>query len=124
MPAIDMLLVRGNHDKRAGDPGPEIDIRCVDGAGRRAAIRVHAQAGRVGRRLRRSAATCIPAARLTGPGREIERLPCFWVGARTMVLPAFGEFTGVAPTSTAEPGDRVWVIAADIVMRVKCDRNH
>ena len=29
--AIEMLLVRGNHDKRAGDPGPEIDIRCVDG---------------------------------------------------------------------------------------------
>src|SRR5215204_7606995 len=28
---IEMLLVRGNHDVRAGDPGPEIDIACVDG---------------------------------------------------------------------------------------------
>src|SRR5919112_564293 len=29
--AVDMVIVRGNHDARAGDPGPEIDIRCVDG---------------------------------------------------------------------------------------------
>src|SRR4030095_14817590 len=29
--AIEMLLVRGNHDVRAGDPGPEIDVTCVDG---------------------------------------------------------------------------------------------
>ena len=29
--SVDMLLVRGNHDKRAGDPGPEFDMECVVG---------------------------------------------------------------------------------------------
>jgi hypothetical protein len=34
-----------------------------------------------------------------------------------MVLPAFGEFTGVADIA-AEPGDRVWVIADGAVLSV------
>jgi len=34
-----------------------------------------------------------------------------------MVLPAFGEFTGVAEID-AQPGDRVWVIADGVVTRV------
>jgi len=34
-----------------------------------------------------------------------------------MVLPAFGEFTGVAEIEV-EPGDRVWVIADGVVVNV------
>jgi len=113
---VDMVLVRGNHDKRAGDPGPEIDIRCVDGplveppfafTHKPAAL----DAGYV------ICGHVHPAARLTGLGRETARLPCFWAGARTMVLPAFGEFTGVADIE-AEHGDRVWVIAEHAVLLV------
>jgi uncharacterized protein len=107
--AVDMVLVRGNHDKRAGDPGPEIDIRCVDGpVVEPPFVFTHKPAesdlGYV------VCGHVHPAARLTGAGRESARLPCFWAGARTMVLPAFGEFTGVADIAV-EPDDRVWVIA-------------
>jgi DNA ligase-associated metallophosphoesterase len=114
--SVDMLLVRGNHDRHAGDPGPEIDIRCVDApVAEPPFVFAHkptvADAGYV------LAGHVHPAARLTGAGRESVRLPCFWVRPRVMVLPAFGEFTGVAEIE-AEPGDRVWVIADGAVIRV------
>ena len=45
------------------------------------------------------------------------RLPCFWFGTSLGVLPAFGDFTGLADVDPA-PSDQVWVIAGDQVMRV------
>lgn len=114
--AIDMVLVRGNHDKRAGDPGPEIDIRPVDGPVTEPPfVLTHKPA--VSDRGYVICGHVHPAARLTGPGRESVRLPCFWAQSRTMVLPGFGEFTGVADIE-AEPGDRVWVIADGAVLDV------
>jgi len=113
---IDMLVVRGNHDKRAGDPGPEIDIRCVDGPIPEAPF-VFTHKPAVSDDGYVICGHVHPAARLTGPGRETVRLPCFWARPRTMVLPAFGEFTGVAEVE-AGPGDRVWVIADRTVVDV------
>ena len=114
--SIDMTLVRGNHDTHAGDPGPEIDMRCVDAPlGEPPFVFTHKPAvsddGYV------ISGHLHPAARLTGLGHESVRLPCFWAQARTMVLPAFGEFTGVAEID-AQPGDRVWVIADGAVLSV------
>jgi len=114
--SIDMVLVRGNHDKRAGDPGPDVEIRCADAPVSEAPfVFTHkpavSDAGYV------ICGHVHPAARLTGPGRETVRLPCFWARPRTMVLPAFGEFTGVAEIDV-ESGDRVWVIADGSVVGV------
>jgi len=111
-----MLLVRGNHDKRAGDPGPEIDMRCVDGPVAESPF-VFTHKPAVSDNGYVICGHVHPAARLTGPGRESVRLPCFWAQSRTMVLPAFGEFTGVAEID-AQPGDRVWVIADGAVVGV------
>ena len=112
--AIEMLLVRGNHDARAGDPGPEIDIACVDGpVVEPPFVFTHKPAvsddGYV------LCGHIHPGARLTGPGRERAWLPCFWFGQRTAVLPAFGEFTGLGDIA-AQPGDRVWVVAEGAVV--------
>ena len=114
--SIDMLLVRGNHDARAGDPGPEFDIACVDGPivdgpfvfTHKPAV---SDAGYV------ICGHVHPGARLTGPGRESAWLPCFWFGSRKAVLPAFGEFTGLGDI-IAEPGDRVYVIADHVVLNI------
>jgi DNA ligase-associated metallophosphoesterase len=114
--SVDMLLVRGNHDKHAGDPGPEIDIRCVDAPVAEPPF-VFAHKPTVSDAGYVLAGHVHPAARLTGVGRESVRLPCFWVRPRLMVLAAFGEFTGVAEIE-AEAGDRVWVIADGAVIRV------
>jgi uncharacterized protein len=58
-----------------------------------------------------------PVVVLTGRARQKVRLPCFAVGPRRMILPAFGSFTGGA---TAPPAakDRVFVVADDQVVEV------
>lgn len=114
--SVDMILVRGNHDRRAGDPPSELAITCVDAPMHeppfafahhpRAIDDAYVLAGHVH-----------PGARLTGSGRDRARLPCFWFGEKIGVLPAFGDFTGLADAEPAPP-DRVWVIAGNAVLRV------
>jgi metallophosphoesterase superfamily enzyme len=62
-----------------------------------------------------------PGVWLHGAGRQFERFPCFWFSAQTAVLPAFGEFTGLAGVDVRE-GDRVWVVAGNEVIDVSARR--
>lgn len=112
--AMEMLLVRGNHDVRAGDPPLELAIRCENGPVVEApfVFAHHPAASDDGYVL---CGHIHPGVWLHGAGRQFERLPCFWLGARTAVLPAFGEFTGLASVEVVE-GDRVWVVAGDEVI--------
>lgn len=105
--SIDMLLVRGNHDRRAGDPPASLQIACVDGPHELAPFALaHHPSQMDGAYV--LAGHVHPAARLHGAGREHARLPCFWFGAACAVLPAFGEFTGLADVRVST-GDRIWV---------------
>jgi uncharacterized protein len=114
---VDMVLVRGNHDRRAGDPPPEVGIRCVDAPLLEPpfALAHHPPSGQAPYFL---AGHLHPGVRLSGPGRQRERLACFWVTPRGVVLPAFGEFTGMADVR-AGPGDRVFVAAGGAVVEVQ-----
>ena len=115
--AAEMVLVRGNHDRRAGDPPREFRMTCVEAplleppfALAHHPVKVEGHyvlAGHIH-----------PAAKLSGPGRQHARLPCFWFGADVGVLPAFGEFTGVALVEP-ERDDRVFCIAGDEVLPVR-----
>ncbi len=58
-----------------------------------------------------------PAVVLSGKGRQRERLPCFWLRSRHMILPSFGVFTGAYTVSPIE-GDRVFVVAKGEVVEV------
>jgi metallophosphoesterase superfamily enzyme len=58
-----------------------------------------------------------PAVRLRGPGRQHERLPCFWIRREGAVLPAFGDFTGVGDVDPVE-GDRIFAVAGGSVLSV------
>lgn len=58
-----------------------------------------------------------PAVRLQGRGRQSLRLPCFHFGANQGLLPAFGNFTGMANIAVEE-GDRVFVVGEDRVLEV------
>jgi DNA ligase-associated metallophosphoesterase len=113
--AIAMRLVRGNHDKRAGDPPGEVGIECVDGPVTEPPFALAHHPTRVAGSYV-LAGHVHPCAVLIGRGRQRERLPCFWLGHRTGVLPAFGEFTGCAEVTPNE-GDTVWVVAGDEVTR-------
>ena len=90
---VNCVLVRGNHDSRAGDPPPELNISVVDEPyllGPFAAChypQLHATHAVLAGHLH-------PAMQLQGMGRDRLRLSCFVVEERSAILPAFGEFTG------------------------------
>jgi uncharacterized protein len=115
--ATDVVLVRGNHDRGAGDPPVESGIRCVDEPLLEAPFefRHHPISGDG---VFVIAGHFHPCARLRGFGRQFDRLPCFWVQQRLMVLPAFGDFTGTAPVK-ARHGDRVLVVAGESVLEAR-----
>jgi DNA ligase-associated metallophosphoesterase len=113
---LDMVLVRGNHDRHAGDPPPELGIQVVNPPARFSpfVFRHQPAQDRQGYTL---AGHLHPAASLRGRGRQHERLACFLVGPSVTVLPAFGSFTGTCVVESG-PSDRVFVVAGEEVIEV------
>lgn len=115
-PSLELLLVRGNHDRHAGDPPPGLGVDCVDAplSDPPFVLTHHPDPRPEGYVL---AGHLHPAVKLVGRGRQREQLACFWFRPGLAVLPSFGDFTGSA---VVEPlaGDRVFVVAADRVIEV------
>lgn len=115
-PSLACVLVRGNHDGRAGDPPPALQIEVVNEPwliGPFAAChhpQRHATHGVI-------AGHWHPAVQLHGPGRDSLRLPCFCFESRQAVLPAFGEFTG-GWTMARQPGLELYAVGAQAVWRL------
>lgn len=114
-PAIELTLVRGNHDARAGDPPEGWGMRCIDAGEALGAFVLNHEPGAV-RGGYALSGHIHPSVRLAGEGESL-RLPCFWFGTRYGVLPAFGAFTGTAEVRPRR-GDQVYVIAEEEVLRV------
>ncbi|HEX8244490.1 MAG TPA: ligase-associated DNA damage response endonuclease PdeM [Longimicrobium sp.] len=114
--ALPVTLIRGNHDRHAGDPPGELGIDCCEApcAAPPFLLSHHPFEAADGYVL---AGHVHPSVTLRGVGRQRERLPCFHFGARVGVLPAFGAFTGTADVAV-NPGDRVYVVAGDRVVPV------
>jgi uncharacterized protein len=111
---LELTLIRGNHDSRAGDPPAEWRVRCIDGPLMLGGLALahhpdpvpdaYVLAGHIH-----------PAAVVGGRrAHDSLRLPCFHFGAQVGVLPAFGAFTGMHVLPRG-PADRVYVIAGDAV---------
>lgn len=106
--SLHMVLVRGNHDRHAGDPSAQlaIEVRNEPWLLEPFALQhepvVHPThpvlAGHVH-----------PVSVLRGKGRQRLRLPCFVLGPQVGLLPAFGEFTG-GWNIEAQPGSRLFVV--------------
>lgn len=113
---IDLLLVRGNHDRRAGDPPAELGIECVDAPHLAPPFVFAHHPGRSadGYVL---AGHVHPGIRLHGPARQTERLPCFVFRTGGGILPAFGAFTGLGMIER-EVGDEIFVIGGDRVIKL------
>lgn len=115
-PALSLVLVRGNHDDRAGDPPAALGFEVVDEPLREGGFALchhpepvegaHVIAGHLH-----------PCVSVRGRAHERLRLPVFHVGERVTVLPAFGSFTGMHPVRRAA-GDRIFAVADDAVHEV------
>ena len=92
-PDLLCTLVRGNHDLRAGDPPPSLDIGLVDEPLLIGPLALrHIPAADAAHHV--IAGHEHPVFRLIGKGRQQVRLPCFHTTAQMTVLPSFGDFTG------------------------------
>ena len=114
--ALKLTLIRGNHDKRAGDPPADLRIEVVAEPLLMGPFALqhepdahpshHVLAGHVH-----------PVYRLRGKGRQSLRLPCFQIGTRVSLLPAFGAFTGGYSVEKSDDR-RVFVIGDEEVWPV------
>ena len=115
--SLDMVLVRGNHDERAGDPPAEWRIECVDGPLLVGGFACQHHPGTHGSHYV-LAGHLHPHAVLRGRGRQGLRLPCFAFGTRGAVLPAFTSFTG-SGAYVPDNADRLFVIAEGEVLEAR-----
>lgn len=122
-PRLEITLVRGNHDARAGDPPRDWGIRVVDAPfqpwAEVAVELVHDPDREPSGRVPSVGGHLHPAVRMRG-GVTSLRAPCFWArggGAGSMVMPAFGRFTGAMAVRPRE-GDRVFAIGPGEVVEV------
>lgn len=114
-PGLSVVVVRGNHDRHAGDAPDNWRIQCVDAPypAPPFVLAHHPGESEIGYVL---AGHLHPLAQLDGKGKQIVKLPCFVFGGRGAVLPAFGEFIDGMVVQPA-PHERVFVIAGDAVLR-------
>lgn len=121
---LEITLVRGNHDDRAGDPPAHLRIDVVDEPLPLGPFALcHHPKPVAGAYV--LAGHWHPCISVGGRAFERLRLPCFWLGddsgqlpAHAVgVLPAFGSFTGM---HRIEPraGDRIFPIADDVVRAI------
>ena len=119
--SLDLTLVRGNHDDRAGDPPAGLGIEVVDEPLTLGPFALsHYPNAVAGKYV--LAGHWHPCISVRGRAFERLRLPCFWFGNDTGaqpecavgVLPAFGSFTGM---HRIEPraGDRIFPVAGNVV---------
>ena len=111
-----LTLVRGNHDKHAGDPAAALGIELVDEPHTVGpfAFCHHPDVETGGYAM----AGHVHPAWVLATRFDSLRLPCFVVGKGRMILPSFGSFTG-GHVVTREPGDAIFVTSGEAVHSVR-----
>lgn len=112
---LDITLVRGNHDRHAGEADPSLGFDVCDEPFRAGPLHFchHPQWNAVPAGELLIAGHLHPAFALVH-GHERLRLPCFWLRQQCLVLPAFGDFTG-GLDMRREPGDRIFLVSDEAV---------
>jgi len=111
-----LTLVRGNHDKHAGDPAGELGIDLVDEPYTVGPYSFchHPDIAAPGYVL----AGHVHPVYVLATRSDALRLPCFIAGPTRMILPSFGAFTG-GHALKPEPGERIWVSSGEAVHSVR-----
>ncbi|GAB4543806.1 MAG: ligase-associated DNA damage response endonuclease PdeM [Phycisphaerales bacterium] len=108
--SLNIVLVRGNHDRSAGDPPVEWNIEVVDPMTRLGPFTLLHEPpelpGAVVGLDDGMAGHLHPSVRLIDPGtRSGVRVACFWKRSDCIVLPGFGSFTGTHVVRPAASDD-------------------
>lgn len=115
---VERVLVRGNHDRHAGDPPGAWGFGVVEDGARIGPFTLrHAPPAARGSDGFTLCGHIHPAIVLRGGGAERLRAPALWARQDHAVLPAFGSFCGMAKIAPM-PGDRVFAFGPDGVADV------
>ena len=115
--ALELTLVRGNHDVRAGDPPAALAIEPVDEPLPHGGLALcHHPRPVPGHFV--LAGHLHPCVSVGARANDRHRLACFWFTEGVGVLPAFGAFTGMHAIR-AERGDRVFAAAGERVVELR-----
>jgi len=118
--SLELMLVRGNHDDRAGDPPATLGIRVVDEPLLQDGFALcHHPRPVAGQYV--LAGHLHPCVHVGGRSWDHLRLPCFWFGDAVGVLPAFGAFTGMHPVRCGAD-DRLFAVADSLVAAMPAAR--
>jgi DNA ligase-associated metallophosphoesterase len=111
-----LTLVRGNHDRHAGDPAAQLGIDLVDEPYTVGPFSFchHPDIDAPGYVL----AGHVHPVYVLATRFDALRLPCFVAGPHRMILPSFGAFTGGHAMRLA-PDERVWVSSGEAVHSVR-----
>jgi DNA ligase-associated metallophosphoesterase len=111
-----LTLVRGNHDRHAGDPAVQLGIDLVDEPYTVGPYSFchHPDIAAPGYVL----AGHVHPVYVLATRSDALRLPCFIAGPQRMILPSFGAFTGGHALRPA-PDERVWVSSGEAVHSVR-----
>jgi uncharacterized protein len=111
--SLEFTIVLGNHDRGAQPLYSDCGFSCAQAPVVFEDIECwhHPISGAHGAGPLALAGHLHPVVRLNGPGRDSLRAPCFIVGERQIVLPAFGEFVGGSIVSLNQ-GERLMIATA------------
>jgi DNA ligase-associated metallophosphoesterase len=109
-------LVLGNHDAHAGAPPAALDFELLEEPVRLGPFALRHHPVEVDDHYV-LAGHLHPGFVVAGRAHQKARVPCFWLGQRVGVLPAFGAFTG-AHRITQSPGERVFLAGPDRVRAI------
>ncbi len=118
--ALQISLILGNHDRRAGAPLPDLRIDTLEAPHPFPPFTLLHDPADARRDHCSLAGHIHPAARLSplprfGPSSL--RAPCFWLSEHLLVLPAFSRFTGSALVSP-RARDRIFPIHDNAILEV------
>lgn len=109
-----ITLVRGNHDRHAGDPPGSLRIDVVEQPFLAGDLALRHEPAGEDARVPALAGHLHPVCRVTH-GHESVRLPCFLLRAQELILPAFGAFTG-GHLFRPQPNDRIYLVTPEAVL--------
>ena len=119
---VELLLSTGNHDLKSDGLPDQFRFDHVAAEIKMGAF-IFSHKPRSDSSFYRIAGHVHPAVTISGKGGLKETLPCFCIGPRAALLPAFGSFTGnkiIHPT----PDDRIFVVAGDEVIEMENEVVH
>lgn len=111
---LEMVLVKGNHDKLPVDAFERAELTVVDRLSVGPFLFTH---DREETELFNIHGHIHPSIRLQGKGRQSLRVPCYFFGQNFGILPSFGDFTG-SYTLKPSGSDAVFVPSQDKTIRV------